>query len=82
MVVEEVWRLASRGGPIITGPIRSGVVSVGDLVHLSDDQGSATASVIGIEFHVRPGECGLVLGEVEGDLRRGQVVQLERTTDR
>jgi hypothetical protein len=31
------------------------------------------ATVIGVEFHARPGEVGLVQGDVEGELRKGQV---------
>jgi translation elongation factor EF-Tu-like GTPase len=80
MVVEEVWRIAGRG-PIITGPIHSGVVSVGDAVRLTDDLGSATASVVGIEFHMPPGQGGLLLSHIQGELRQGQVVRLARPAD-
>jgi hypothetical protein len=81
MVVAEVWHIPGRAGPIITGPIRSGAVSVGDSVRLTDNLGSATASVIGIEVHARRGEGGLLLGDVHGELRQGQVVRLTSPTD-
>jgi hypothetical protein len=76
MDVDTVWRIERRGGPIITGPIRSGVCRVGDVLVLTDEHGTATASVLGLEFHVRPGECGLLLGDVNGELRQGQIAHV------
>ena len=73
MLVERVWTLADRPYPIVTGPIRSGDVSLGDRVVLSDSEGSAEAVVVGVEFH----GGGLVLGDVDpSDLRVGQHVRL------
>lgn len=76
MDVAAVWRIRGRGGPIVSGPIHSGSCSVGDLVELQDALGTTTATVMGMEVHVRRGEPGLLLGDVQGELRQGQVVRV------
>jgi hypothetical protein len=76
MVVEETWHLPSVPALIAIGTIRSGMVRVGDGVVLTDEMGDATATVVGIDFHVPPPQTGLVLGDLDvSRLRAGQIIR-------
>jgi translation elongation factor EF-Tu-like GTPase len=66
MDVDAVWHLDGRGGPVVTGTIRSGGCRAGDDLGIRDGRRLVTATVIGVEFHGRATRCGLVLGEVKG----------------